>query len=929
MTTSFVSFEIKQALRSAGILVFLLIINVLSAQNLKTSGKKIVDEAGNEVILRGMGLGGWMLMEGYMMETSSFANPQREIKAKIQSLIGPQNTENFYKTWHQNHCTKTDIDSLASWGFNSVRLPMHYNLYTLPIEAEPVAGENTWLEEGFTLTDSLLKWCSENQIYLILDLHAAPGGQGKDMAISDYDPAKPSLWESEANKQKTIALWRKLAERYANEPWMGGYDLINETNWNFTAGANQNGCSESSNVPLRQLLVAITQAIREVDQQHMIIIEGNCWANNYNGLLPPWDNNMVASFHKYWSTNDQNSIQGMINIRNTHNIPLWLGESGENSNHWFTDAIQLCEKNSIGWCWWPMKKVSSVVNPLTIPKNSDYQVLLDYWQNGGATPGTEFAKNAMMQLAENSKIENCIFRKDIIDAMFRQVNDASAKPYANHHIPGLIHFSDFDMGKNGVAYKDKEFADYHVSSGTYTSWNNGWVYRNDGVDVETCFDSDPQSNDYNVGWTEDTEWIQYTVQIDSSAAYNMDLRYASSSLATPRIRIKSNGSDISGTLMLTSTGGNQTWKTLQAGDLILYKGINQLQVYIDKGGANLGYMRFSLSKKIEDVPLRSLSAETYQETQDIYLTLNKSINPATISSTGFEGNVNGQTVSVSSVKINSLNPQQLIIRLSEELMDGDNIKLNYSGSGIMALDESLLATFTDLQVINNLPVHLAVPGKIEAEAFSYNRGLQLETTTDAGGGQNIGYTNTGDFLDYKIRVSKSGTYTLDARVACQSSAGILEFQQLDKSGTLLNSATLDVPVTGGWQTWATHSVIMNLNEGMGILRVKIMKPEFNINWYRFTKIAEEDTVVNPNKNIRIFPNPLNKNENKLKIEMPESKGNDKTLSIMSLNGALLRQETLESADENYTIMLNTLSSGLYILELTNGNETWRSKLTIL
>ncbi|MBK7028099.1 MAG: T9SS type A sorting domain-containing protein [Bacteroidales bacterium] len=122
---------------------------------------------------------------------------------------------------------------------------------------------------------------------------------------------------------------------------------------------------------------------------------------------------------------------------------------------------------------------------------------------------------------------------------------------------------------------------------------------------------------------------------------------------------------------------------------------------------------------------------------------------------------------------------------------------------------------------------------------------------------------------------------------------------------------------------------MNLNEGMGILRVKIMKPEFNINWYRFTKIAEEDTVVNPNKNIRIFPNPLNKNENKLKIEMPESKGNDKTLSIMSLNGALLRQETLESADENYTIMLNTLSSGLYILELTNGNETWRSKLTIL
>lgn len=919
---------IEITLKSAGILLSLLIINTINAQGLKTSGKKIINENGEEVILKGMGLGGWMLMEGYMMETSSFANPQREIKAKIQSLIGPQNTDLFYKTWHKNHCTRTDIDSLASWGFNSIRLPMHYNLYTLPIEAEPVEGENTWLEEGFALTDSLMNWCTANHIYLILDLHAAPGGQGNDMAISDYDPSKPSLWESEANKQKTIALWRKLAERYADEPWMGGYDLINETNWNFTAGANQNGCSESTNAPLRKLLMDITQAIREVDTKHMIIIEGNCWANNYNGLLPPWDNNMVASFHKYWSTNDQGSIQGMLNIRNTHNIPLWLGESGENSNHWFTDAIQLVEKNSIGWCWWPLKKVSSVVNPLTIPKNDGYQVLLDYWKNGGTAPTAEFAKNALMQLAENAKIENCIFRKDIIDAMFRQIDDATAKPFSDQHIPGVIHFSDFDLGKNGIAYKDKEFADYHVSSGTYTSWNNGWVYRNDGVDVEASYDADPSSNDYNVGWTEDGEWIQYTVVVDSSAAYNLDLRYACSA-STSRIRIKSNGNDISGTIVLASTGGNQTWKTLPIQDLILTKGINHLQVFIDKGGANLGFMKFSLSKKMEDVPLRSLSAETYQETQDIYLTLNKAVNASTISGSGFDGIVNGTSAAVSSVKNNSLNSQQLIIQLAEELIDGDVIKLNYSGSGILAVDGSPLAAFSELPVINNLPVHLAIPGKIEAEAFSYNRGLQLETTTDAGGGQNIGYTNTGDFLDYKIRVSAAGSYTLDARVACQSSAGILEFQQLDKTGTLLNTATLDVPVTGGWQKWATRSVVINLREGMGILRVKIMKPEFNINWYRFTKIVEEDTSSNQNKSIRIFPNPVNKAENDLKIEIPESKGNEKSLSILSMNGVLIKKESLESAEESYSIPLHLISSGFYILELKNGSETWRSKLTIL
>ena len=92
----------------------------------------------------------------------------------------------------------------------------------MPNEDEPVAGQDTWLDQGFEMADNLLEWCAANEMYLILDLHAAPGGQGKDAHISDYNPNKPSLWESTENKRKTVALWRKLAERYANEPWMGG-----------------------------------------------------------------------------------------------------------------------------------------------------------------------------------------------------------------------------------------------------------------------------------------------------------------------------------------------------------------------------------------------------------------------------------------------------------------------------------------------------------------------------------------------------------------------------------------------------------------------------------------------------------------------------------------------------------------------------------
>ncbi len=181
---------------------------------LSTQGKNIVNEEGEQTLLRGMGLGGWMVQEGYMMQTASFANPQHQIKEVIKDVVGESVMEEFYDKWLENHVTKEDIDSLKSWGFNSVRLPMHYNLYTLPIEDEPIAGENTWLDKGFEITDNLISWCAQNEMYVVLDMHATPGGQGYDEGISDYDPSKPSLWESPANQEKLASLWKQLAERY-------------------------------------------------------------------------------------------------------------------------------------------------------------------------------------------------------------------------------------------------------------------------------------------------------------------------------------------------------------------------------------------------------------------------------------------------------------------------------------------------------------------------------------------------------------------------------------------------------------------------------------------------------------------------------------------------------------------------------------------
>lgn len=572
-------------MKRAIVISALLLSQFGTSQLLKTSGQKIVNDKGENIQLRGLGPGGWMLQEGYMLKTADFAGPQYKIKEKIAELIGEDGMNEFYKAYLKNGITKEDIDFLAKSGFNSIRLPMHYNLYTLPIEKEPVKGKDTWLEEGFKMTDDLLQWCADNKIYLILDLHAAPGGQGNDVNISDNDKSKPSLWANEENQRKTIAFWKKLAERYKDSPWIGGYDLINEPNINFT-GKNPNGTDEISNAPLWKLQKDITAAIREVDKKHIIFIEGNGWGNNYNGLPAIWDNNMAFSFHKYWNYNDDQTLQFALDLRKKHNMPIWLGETGENSNVWFTELIQLLDQHNIGYAFWPMKKIDNIAGITNVKITPEYEKLLDYWKNGGEKPSKEYAKKALMQIADNYKLSNTEIKKDVIDAMFRQTKDASTKPFKNHQVPGRIFASEYDLGRMGSAYLDKDFINLWVSDPAKRSeWNSGQQMRNDGVDIYKC--NDKITNQYYVGKTESGEWLQYTVQSKGDKNYTFDIRYASAT--DSKIRIETASGKVLATVSLASSGGNENWKTVSVKNISLQKGENSIRIFFENDGVNLNY----------------------------------------------------------------------------------------------------------------------------------------------------------------------------------------------------------------------------------------------------------------------------------------------------------------------------------------------------
>ena len=815
--------------------LLLFFTSVSFSQNLKTEGKKIVDGDGNEVLLRGYAPGGWLLIEGYMMhETDGSIGAQHQIKSNLVSLMGAEKTEEFFKKWRENHFTKRDVDSLASWGFNSIRVPLHYNLFTLPIQEEPTAGENTWLEEGFSIVDNVLAWAKPHNMYVILDLHAAPGGQGRNTDISDYDPNKPSLWESEQNKSKTVALWRKIAERYKDNEWIGGYDLLNETNWDLPEGKD-----------LKDLFVRITNAIREVDDKHIIIIEGNDYANNFTGLLPPWDDNMAYSFHKYWNSTNEDDLNWILPIREQYDVPLWMGESGENSNTWYTDAVSLFENNNVGWAWWAMKKIGSVNSPYRIVVNDGYQKILNYWKDEGDKPTEQEAYDAMMKLADNALSENCLYRKGISDALLRQPHTNATLPFKERQvIPGVVYLSDYDLGKNNYAYYDKDVATYHQSSGSFVAWNRGWRYRNDGVDIEDNNDN-TNSNGYHLGFVDKGEWTKYSVKINSSGIYRVRVRHASEQTGG-QLYLSLNDQNATPILTTNSSGSWFSFINTAIDGVILEEGEHSLKVHFNSAvPVNIISLQFEKTGEISSAPFNSISGKTGSDEKSIEVFLNQEILTSSISGSldKFTVNVNGEDKNISSVTVSQSKSKTLILNLVDNLLYTDEIKVSYSGDLIKSKNSKTLNSFTNLEVVNDLDPRFVVPGKVQVEDFIRMFGLGTEDTTDEGGGSNIGYTDTGDYADYKIFTNSSSKYTVDFRVASESNGGKISLSLVEENSSreYVVLSEVDFPSTGGWQEWTTITANLENNMPKGIfnLRLKVLDGGFNMNWMNFRDIDSD------------------------------------------------------------------------------------------
>ncbi len=359
-------------------------------------GKFLVDAAGHKLILRGTNLGNWLVQEGYMFRLEGGPQSAREIEAMANELIGPTDAQKFWHDYRDRYITRKDIDFIAKAGFNTIRIPFHYRLFT--------PGN----QEGFALVDRVIQWAKEDGLYVILDMHCAPGGQTG--ANIDDSWGYPWIYEDEASQQQAADIWKTIAAHYRNNTTVLGYDLLNEPIPHYPKLAQYNEKLE----PLYRKLVA---AVRAADGNHVVILGGAQWDSNFSVFSAPFDKNIMYTFHKYWMPPVQHSVKPYIEFRDKYNVPIWMGESGENTDEWITQFRKLLDDDEISWTFWPYKKMEAKSAPVTFAPPAHWEAIVAYAarhagmgdteKSVAARPSLEDSRAAFADLLEKIRFENC------------------------------------------------------------------------------------------------------------------------------------------------------------------------------------------------------------------------------------------------------------------------------------------------------------------------------------------------------------------------------------------------------------------------------------------------------------------------------------------------------------------------------------------
>ncbi|MFA6079364.1 MAG: glycoside hydrolase family 5 protein [Candidatus Omnitrophota bacterium] len=333
----------------------------------------IVDESGKPIFLKGVALGGWLMMEGYMMCGRNI--PEKAFKEGLERSAGKEACNEFTRAWRDTFIRESDIKIIKGWGANCVRIPFNYRL--AEFEDKPFSLN----EEGLAYLDRAVEWCQKHALYCILDMHAVPGAQNPDWH-SDCT-GEPEFFKDQFNQDRFLRLWHFLADHYSGVSNIAGYDVLNEP----VLKLHQDGM-------IKDVYDKVTKEIRDVDQKHIIFLEGSNWGSRISFLGTPQDKNTAYSIHTYappdftfnWIVDmtypgraynvmwDKKTLEifakQYTEFTNKHEVPLYIGEFGVNYRdghygelNWVKDMLNIFEKRQFHWTYWTYKTVANSVFP--------------------------------------------------------------------------------------------------------------------------------------------------------------------------------------------------------------------------------------------------------------------------------------------------------------------------------------------------------------------------------------------------------------------------------------------------------------------------------------------------------------------------------------------------------------------------------------
>jgi len=375
-------------------------------------GVNLIQPNGERLFIQGTNLGNWLNPEGYMFGFSK-TNSAWMIDLLFKEAIGPDGTANFWKQFKDNYITQADIKFIAQQGANTIRLPFNYKLFT-----DEDYMELSSQQDGFQRIDQLISWCRQAGLYLILDMHDCPGSQTGDNIDDGY--GYPWLFESEQSQQLFCDIWQRIAKRYAKEPVILGYELMNEPIAHYFENKDE------LNARLEPLYKRAVRAIRQVDRNHVILLGGARWNSDFF-MFNDWtfDNNIMYTCHRYGGDATAEAINDYISFRDKTQLPMYMGEIGHNTNEWQADFVKVMKQANIGYTFWPYKKLDgSCMMGIQRPELWD-SVVVKYSETDRTTyknlrearPNQQLFRQQLDEFIRNCRFERCHKQEEYIRSL--------------------------------------------------------------------------------------------------------------------------------------------------------------------------------------------------------------------------------------------------------------------------------------------------------------------------------------------------------------------------------------------------------------------------------------------------------------------------------------------------------------------------------